>query len=114
MNQQTDETIQQYYVRLHEQAVKCQFPDVDLAIQQQIKLCTTNTKLRKYSFQNPKKSLQELLSIAKTFKSMKIQTEEIENSTTVDAQANVLKSTYTSSRCASFPYKQTKPQLMCF
>ena len=32
MNKQTNETIQQYYVHLHEQAAKCQFPDVDFAI----------------------------------------------------------------------------------
>ena len=63
---------------MHEQAVKCNFEDTDNEIKQQIELSTNNSKLRKYSFQNPGKSLSELLTIAKTFESMKIQTEEIE------------------------------------
>ena len=78
MTQRDDETTQQYYVRLHEQALKCEFADKDKEIKQQIELSTNSSKLRKYSFQNPQKTLNELLTTAKTFETMKIQTEEIE------------------------------------
>ncbi|XP_066916478.1 uncharacterized protein [Clytia hemisphaerica] len=78
MSQREDETTQQYYVRLHEQALKCEFTDKEKEIKQQIELSTNSSKLRKYSFQNPQKTLNELLTIAKTFETMKIHTEEIE------------------------------------
>ena len=78
MSQREDETTQQYYVRLHEQALKCEFADKEKEIKQQIELSTNSSKLRKYSFQNPGKTLSELLTIAKTFETMKIHTEEIE------------------------------------
>ena len=67
---------QQYYVRLHEQALKCDFDDKDKELKQQIELSTNSSKLRKYSFQNPR-TLHELVTTAKTFETMKIQTEEI-------------------------------------
>ena len=78
LKQRTDETISQYYIRLKEQATKCEFHNVDIAIKQQIELSTNNNKLRRYSFQNPGKTLQELLSTGKTYESTKIQTERIE------------------------------------
>ena len=64
MAQRENETTQQYYVRLHEQAIRCEFADKSKEIKQQIELSTTNTKLRKYSFQNPTKSLNDILTIA--------------------------------------------------
>ena len=85
MVQRADEATQQYYVRLHKQAAKCDFTDKDKEIKQQIELSTTNTKLRKYSFQNPGKSLNELLTMAKTFETMKIHTDEIEKQTEQEA-----------------------------
>ena len=87
MLQRTDESTQQYYVRLHEQAQKCDFGNKELEIKQQIELSTNNSKLRKYSFQHPKKTLQELLTTAKTFEAMKIQTEEIEKQASEDVNA---------------------------
>ena len=64
-------------MRLHEQALKCDFADKDKELKQQIELSTNSSKLRKYSFQNPR-TLHELVTTAKTFETMKIQTEEIE------------------------------------
>lgn len=88
MSQRMEETIQQYYVRLLEQSSKCEFNDKDMEIKQQIELSTINSKLRKYSFQNPTKTLSEILSIAKTFETMKIQTEEIEKRSENEADVN--------------------------
>ena len=61
MKQLENETLNQFYIRLREQAIKCDFHDIDLEIKQQIELSTTDNKLRKFSFQNPEKTLQELL-----------------------------------------------------
>ena len=88
MTQREDETTQQYYVRLHEQALKCEFADKDKEIKQQIELTTNSSKLRKYSFQNPRKSLSELLTTAKTFETMKIQTEEMEKHSEYEVEVN--------------------------
>ena len=77
MHQRNEETLHQYYIRLKEQAVKCNFHSVDRAIKQQIELSTCNNKLRKWSFQNKEKTLQELLSIGKTFETTKIQTDTL-------------------------------------
>lgn len=81
MKQLPDETLHQYYIRLKEQAAKCNFTDTDKEIKQQIELMTANNKLRQYSFQHQDKTLQEILSIGKTFESIKIQTEKITKST---------------------------------
>ena len=45
---------------------------------------TSNNKLRQNSFQHQDKTLQEILSIEKTFESIKIQTEKITKSTEND------------------------------
>ena len=42
-------------------------------------MAACNNKLRRYSFQNPKKSLSELLTKAKFFADMKIYVNEVEN-----------------------------------
>ena len=52
--QQVDESIQKYYVRIKEQATKCDFKtNLEEEIKQQIELSTNSSKLRKYSFRNP-------------------------------------------------------------
>lgn len=40
---------------------------------------TCNNKIRQYSFQHPKKTLQDIWSIDKTFETIKIQTEKIQS-----------------------------------
>ena len=44
MKQNSDETIHQYFIRLKEQASKCDFHNTDKAIKQQIELSTNNKK----------------------------------------------------------------------
>ena len=84
MKQLSDETLHQYFIRLKEQAAKCNFTDTDREIKQQIELITSNNKLRQYSFQHQDKILQEISSIRKTFESSKIQTEKITKRTEND------------------------------
>ena len=77
MQQKQDETVHQYFIRLKEQAGKCDFHNTDKAIKQQIELSTINNKLRLYSFRNPEKSLQELLVTGKTLEETTKQAETI-------------------------------------
>ena len=80
MKQSSDETLQQYFICLKEEAAKCNFTDTDREIKQQIELMTSTNKLRQYSFQHQDKTLKEILSIGKAFESIKIQTEKITKS----------------------------------
>ena len=75
MKQLEGENLNQFYIRLKEQASKCGFADADLNIKQQIELSTTNNKLRIYSFQNQDKTLQELLVIGRTYEQTRKQVE---------------------------------------
>ena len=63
---------------LKEQRPKCGFTDLNREIKQQVELATCSNKLRRYSFQNPDKSLSELLTIAKSFEDMKIYVDKVE------------------------------------
>ena len=58
MKQRTDETVQQYYVRLKEQSIKCNITDVDREIKQYLELNSTNNKFRRLSFRNPTKTFK--------------------------------------------------------
>lgn len=109
MLQRTEESTQQYYVRLHEQAMKCDFTNIDTEIKQQIELSTNSSKLRKYSFQNPGKSLQEILSIAKTFEVMKIQTEELEKRAVTEDINAVADKHKEQGKIPNFSSKRTHP-----
>ena len=80
MKQKADETVQQYYIKLKEQAVKCDFRDLEIELKQQIDIHTTNNQLRRFSFRNPEKSLQEILVEAKTMENTNLQADEVENS----------------------------------
>jgi len=51
---------------------------MDKTIKQQIELNTSNNKLRMYSFQNPGKGLQELLTMAKTLEETTKQAETLQ------------------------------------
>ena len=57
LKQRQDETIHQFYIRLKEQGQKCGFTDLNPEIKQYVELATCGNKLRRYSFQNPDKSL---------------------------------------------------------
>ena len=49
LKQQTDETTQQFYIRVKEHAMKCEFDgNIAKEIKQQIEVSTNNNKLRRY------------------------------------------------------------------
>ena len=77
LKQRHDEIIHEFYVRLKEQGQKSGFTDLNREIKQLVELATCSHKLRCYSFQNPDKSLSELLTIAKFFEDMKICVEKV-------------------------------------
>ena len=47
MAKRTDETTEEFFVRLHKQALKCEFTDNEKEIKQQIEISTNISKLRK-------------------------------------------------------------------
>ncbi|XP_057298563.1 uncharacterized protein LOC130629400 [Hydractinia symbiolongicarpus] len=99
MIQQEDETIHQYFIRLKEQAVKCDFHDKNFEIKRQIELSTTNNKLRLYSFRNPDKTLEEILVTGKTLESTIQQAEVLQKAQANDTERiNELRSVYTDRR----------------
>ena len=59
VRQNVDENIHQLYIRVKEQAVKCDFgATLDTEIKHQIILATNNNKLRPYCFRNQDVTLQ--------------------------------------------------------
>ena len=77
LKQKDGESLNEFYIRLKEQSTKCSFENVDLNIKQQIELSTNIDKLRLYSFQHPDKTLQELLTIGRTYEATTKQIQEI-------------------------------------
>ena len=63
---------------MKKQGQKCGFMDLNREIKQHVELATCDNKLRRYSFQNPDKSLSELLTIEKAFEDMKIYVDKME------------------------------------
>ena len=63
LKQNEEESLQQFHVRLKEQATKCNFFDSESEIKQQIELFTKEPKLRLYAFRNPENNLQDLLMV---------------------------------------------------
>ena len=85
LKQNDGECLNEFYIRLREQAAKCAFENTDLNIKQQIELSTNLEKLRLYSFQHPDKTLQELLTIGRTYEATTKQIQEItKNKRTTD------------------------------
>ena len=76
--QNSDERIQQFYIRVKQQALKCDFGDTNSEIKQQLILATNSNKLRRYCFRNPDITLENLLTYAKTLEDAESQAEEIE------------------------------------
>ena len=65
LKQQIDEAIQTFYIRVKQQALKCNFKDTEDEIKQQLILATNINKLRRHAFANPEMSLQQLLTYGK-------------------------------------------------
>ena len=78
LKQRQDEIIHEFYLSLKEQGQKFGFTDLNRENKQQVELVTCSNKLRCYSFQNPDKSLSELLTIEKSFEDMKIYVDKVE------------------------------------
>ena len=76
--QEDGETVQRYYLRLKEIAVRCTFPDENKAIKTQLVLGTSSSKLRKYCFTNKTATLQEILTRGKLMEDIEFQTKDIE------------------------------------
>ena len=75
---QDGESIQQYYLRLHEFASWCNFEDVNKNIKTQLILGTNSQKLRKYWFANNDASVQNILTRGKLFQNIDYQTKELQ------------------------------------
>ena len=61
MQENTDEAVDQFHVRLLQNARYCEFANVDMEIKAQIELGTNSKQLRRYAFRHPKITLCELL-----------------------------------------------------
>ena len=85
VRQNVDENIYQFYIRVKEQALKCDFgTTLDTEIKQQI----NNNKLRRYCFLNEDVTLQQLLLHAKSLKEAESQSREIKKMTENVAAVN--------------------------
>lgn len=81
MKQPEDENIQQYFIRLKQQAQKCSFREqLDNEIKRQLEHSTTSNKLRRYSSRNPTLSLTQILVDARTLEDTDIQAVAVEKS----------------------------------
>ena len=76
--QNPDERIHQFYVRVKQQALKCDFGDTNSEIKPQLILVTNGNKLRRYCFRNLDITMENLLTYAKTLEDTESQAEEIE------------------------------------
>ena len=76
--QNSGEKIHQFYIRVKQQALKCDFGDTNSEIKQQLILATNSNKLRRYCFRNPGITLENLLTYARTLEDAESQAEEIE------------------------------------
>jgi hypothetical protein len=79
MKQREDENIQQYFIRLKQQAQKCSFgANTETEIKRQLEYSTTSNKLRRYSFRNPTLNLTQFLVYAKTLEDTNAQAVAVE------------------------------------
>lgn len=79
MKQREDENIQQYFIRLKQQAQKCTFgANIDIEIERQLEHSTNSNKLRRYSFRNPTLTLTQFLVYAKTLEDTNAQAVAVE------------------------------------
>ena len=76
--QNPDKRIHQFYIKVKQQALKCDFGDTNSEIKQQLILATNSNKLRRYCFRNPDIVLENVLTYAKTLEDAESQAEKIE------------------------------------
>ena len=79
LKQNIDELIQAFYVRVKQQAMKCNFgANLENEIKQQLILATTSNKLRQHAFRNPELTLENFLIFAKNLEDTTRQAGEVE------------------------------------
>ena len=82
VRQNADENIYQFYIRVKEQAMKCDFgATLDTEIKKHIILATNNNKLQRYCCRNQDVTLQQLLLHAKSLEDAESQAREIKKMT---------------------------------
>ena len=92
LKQQTDETTQQFYIRVKEHAMKCEFDgNLEKEIKQQIELSTNNNKLRRYSFRNPGLNLKDFLTYARTLEETGKEADDVEQKVHKNEEINAVK-----------------------
>ena len=91
MKQNPDETISKFFIRVKQQAVKCDFGEnLNNEIKKQMTLATTSNHLRRYCFRNPDITLEEFLIHARTLEGAECKAAEVEEGLP-DEPANVSK-----------------------
>ena len=79
IKQNADETISKFFIRVKQQAVKCDFGEnLDNETKQQMILATTSTQLRRYCFQNPDITLEEFLTYVRTLEDAECKAAEVD------------------------------------
>ena len=79
IKQNADETISKFFIRIKQQAVKCDFGEnLNNEIKQQMILATTSNQLRRYCFQNPDITLEEFLTYARTLEDAESKAAEVD------------------------------------
>ena len=92
LKQQTDETTQQFYIRVKEHVMKCEFDaNLEKEIKQQIELSTNNNKLRRYSFRNPGLNLKDFLTYARTLEETGKEADDVEQKVHKNEEINAVK-----------------------
>ena len=90
VRQNADENIHQFYIRVKEQAMKCDFgATLDTEIKKHIILATSNNKLQRYCCRNQDVTLQQLLLHAKSLEDAESQAREIKKMTENVAAVNL-------------------------
>ena len=81
IKQNADETISKFFIRVKQQAVKCDFGEnLNNEIKQKMILATTSNQLRRYCFRNPDITLEKFLTYARTLEDAESKAAEVDKS----------------------------------
>ena len=98
--QSTDETVEQYHLRLQQLSATCKFANTSSEVKSQIIMGCTSSKLRRYALRE-EVTLQKLLMSAKTFEQADRHATAIE----ANSQDAVQAVKYQPAPCSSYKYK---------
>lgn len=92
LKQNEGETIHQFYVRVKQQANRCDFNTrIEQEIKQQLILSRCNNKLRKYAFKNTELTLQEFLTYANSLEDAEHKADDVDNTNKHEEEVNELR-----------------------